>query len=96
MIPSNPRVNKRSMINPGFAEVLRICKTDLSPAGIVAVVNFGDSLPRGVCSPKDDFSVCEYATAAGNPPSPPADEHGIEREDDFHDDENHDIPFHAV
>jgi S-adenosylmethionine-diacylgycerolhomoserine-N-methlytransferase len=27
-----------SMINPGFAEVLRICKTDLSPTGIVAVV----------------------------------------------------------
>jgi len=32
-----------SMINPGFAEVLRICKTDLSPAGVVAVVDFHDS-----------------------------------------------------
>ena len=59
------------MINPGFAGVLRICKTDLSPAGIVAVVDFHDSLPRGVCSPKDDFSAREYATAAGNSPHRP-------------------------
>jgi len=29
-----------SMINPGFAEVLRICTSDLSPTGIIAVVDF--------------------------------------------------------
>ena len=32
-----------SMINPGFDEVLRVCKADLSPTGIVAVVDFHDS-----------------------------------------------------
>ncbi len=32
-----------SMINPGFDDVLRICKTDLSPIGVVAVVDFHDS-----------------------------------------------------
>ena len=35
-----------SMINPGFDEVLRICKTDLRPAGIVAVVDFHNTLRR--------------------------------------------------
>jgi len=29
-----------SMINPGFDQVLRICKSDLSPTGIIAVVDF--------------------------------------------------------
>ena len=32
-----------SMINPGYAEVLRICRADLSATGIVAVVDFHDS-----------------------------------------------------
>jgi len=31
------------MINPGYAEVLRICRADLSANGIVAVVDFHDS-----------------------------------------------------
>jgi len=32
-----------SMINPGFDEVLQICQADLSPTGIIAVVDFHDS-----------------------------------------------------
>jgi len=32
-----------SMINPGFDDVLRICKEDLSPQGMVAVVDFHES-----------------------------------------------------
>ena len=32
-----------SMINPGFDEVLRVCKSDLSPSGVVAVADFHDS-----------------------------------------------------
>lgn len=32
-----------SMMNPGFAEVLQLCRADLSPKGTVAVVDFHDS-----------------------------------------------------
>lgn len=32
-----------SMINPGYDEVLRICKADLSATGIVAIVDFHES-----------------------------------------------------
>jgi S-adenosylmethionine-diacylgycerolhomoserine-N-methlytransferase len=32
-----------SMINPGYADVLRTCRADLSATGIVAVVDFHDS-----------------------------------------------------
>jgi S-adenosylmethionine-diacylgycerolhomoserine-N-methlytransferase len=32
-----------SMINPGFAQVLEICRQDLDPTGIVAIVDFHDT-----------------------------------------------------
>ncbi|TDU72878.1 S-adenosylmethionine-diacylgycerolhomoserine-N-methyltransferase [Prosthecobacter fusiformis] len=32
-----------SMINPGYDEVLKICQQDLSPQGVVAVVDFHES-----------------------------------------------------
>jgi S-adenosylmethionine-diacylgycerolhomoserine-N-methlytransferase len=32
-----------SMMNPGFAEALRICRQDLSPSGTLAIVDFHDT-----------------------------------------------------
>lgn len=32
-----------SMINPGFAELLRLCRQDLQPTGTLAIVDFHDS-----------------------------------------------------